>query len=61
MELASLFYIVDEFCKEFEPKYRAHLLESDEAKRIKLSSLSLSKILTIIIYFCQSNYKTFKH
>ena len=35
MELVSLFYLVDEFCKEFEPKYRAHLLETSEASRIK--------------------------
>ena len=61
MDLVSLYYIVDEFCKEFEPKFRAHLLESGEARRVKPSSLSLSEILTIMIHFHQSNHKTFKH
>lgn len=60
MELVSLFYMVDEFCKEFEPKWHASLIMSGEAKRIKPSSLSLSEILTILIYFHQSNHKTFK-
>jgi hypothetical protein len=61
MELVTLFYLVDEFCKSFEPRYQAHLLESGEAKRVKPSSLSLSEILTIMIHFHQSNHKTFKH
>jgi hypothetical protein len=51
MELVTLFYLVDEFCKSFEPKYRAHLLASGESKRVKPSSLSLSEILTIMIHF----------
>lgn len=61
MDLVTLFYIVDEFCKEFEPKYRSCLLESGESKRVKPSSLSLSEILTIQIHFHQSDHKTFKH
>jgi len=60
MELVALFYLVDEFCKEFEPKWKAHVLASGEAQRAKPSSLSLSEILTILIYFHQSNHKTFK-
>lgn len=61
MELVSLFYIVDEFCKEFEPAYRARLVASGEAVRNKPCSLSLSEILTIVIWFHASNHKTFKH
>jgi hypothetical protein len=60
MELVSLFYIVDEFCKGFEPQWRAHLVSSGAVKRIKPSSLSLSEILTIVIWFHSSNHKTFK-
>lgn len=60
MELVSLFYVVDEFCKDFEPKWRAHLLSSGSSRRIKPSSLSLSEVLTIVIHFHQSNHKTFK-
>jgi hypothetical protein len=60
MELVSLFYLVDEFCKDFEPKWHAHLLSSGMVQRIKPSSLSLSEVLTIVIHFHQSNHKTFK-
>lgn len=61
MELVSLFYLVDEFCKGFEPQWRAHLVASGEAVRNKPCSLSLSEILTIVIWFHASNHKTFKH
>lgn len=60
MELVALFYLIDEFCKEFEPTFHAHLLASGEISRIKPSSLSLSEILTIMIWFHSSNHKTFK-
>lgn len=60
MELVSLYYLVDEFCKGFEPEWQAHLVASGEAVRNKPSSLSLSEILTIVIHFHQSNHKTFK-
>jgi hypothetical protein len=61
MELVALFYLVDEFCKSFEPAYKAQLITSGKAARNKPSALSLSEILTIVIYFHQSNHKTFKH
>ena len=61
MELVSLFYLVDEFCKEFEPEWRTRLVVSGEAVRNKPCSLSLSEILTIVIWFHVSNHKTFKH
>lgn len=61
MELVALFYLVDEFCKSFEPVYKAQLVASGEVMRHKSSSLSLSEILTIIIHFHQSNHRTFKH
>jgi hypothetical protein len=60
MELVSLFYLVDEFCKDFEPKWHAHLLSSGMIQRVKPCSLSLSEVLTIAIHFHQSNHKTFK-
>jgi hypothetical protein len=60
MELVSLYYLVDEFCKDFEPKWQAHLVSSGAVRRVKPSSLSLSEVLTIVIHFHQSNHKTFK-
>ncbi len=61
MELVTLFYLVDEFCKGFEPQWRAQLVASGEAVRNKPCALSLSEILTIVIWFQASNHKTFKH
>ena len=61
MELVALFYLIDEFCKEFEPKWRAQRLASGEQQRNRHSRLSLSEVLTITVHFHQSHYRTFKH
>jgi Transposase DDE domain len=61
MELVALFYLIDEFCKEFEPKWREQRVASGLAQRNKPCRMSLSEILTIIVHFHQSNHKTFKH
>lgn len=60
MELVALFYLIDEFCKEFEPKWRAQRLSSGERQRTRYCRMSLSEILTIIVWFHWSNHKTFK-
>lgn len=61
MELVALFYLIDEFCKEFEPKWRAQRIVSGERHRTKYCRMTLSEILTVIVHFHQSNHKTFKH
>jgi len=61
MELVALFYLIDAFCKEFEPKWRAERVTSGLAQRNKPYRLSLSEILTIIVHFHQSNHKTLKY
>jgi len=60
MELVLLFYIIDEFCKGFEPKWRAERLRSGMGRN-RSSRLSLSEILTIMVHFHQSHYRDFKH
>ena len=60
MELVPLFYIIDEFCKEFEPKWRAERLRSGMSRDCSYR-LSLSEILTIIVHFHQSHHRNFKH
>ncbi len=61
MELVALFYLIDEFCKEFEPKWRAERIASGLAQRNKPCRLPLSEILTIIVHFHQSHHRNFKH
>lgn len=60
MSLTELFCNVDDFCKEFEPKWQQYQLENGLRKRRRKSSLTLSEVMTIIIHFHQSNYRTFK-
>lgn len=61
MDLVPLFYLIDEFCREFEPQWRKQRLASGLVQRTKLSRMSLSEVLTIIVHFHQSNHRTFKH
>lgn len=61
MDLERIFCEVDDFCQAFEPQWNQQLLHSGEIKRQKASSLSLSEVMTLIIAFHRSNYRTFKH
>ena len=61
MELVALFYLIDEFCQEFEPKWKAERIASGLARRNKPYRMSLSEILTIIVHFHQSHHRNFKH
>jgi hypothetical protein len=61
MELVALFYLIDEFCQEFEPHWRAQRVASGLAQRNKPGRLSLSEILAIIVHFHQSHHRNFKH
>ena len=60
MSLTELFCNVDDFCKEFEPKWQQYQLENGMRQRKRKTSLTLSEVMTIIIHFHQSNYRTFK-
>ncbi len=59
MLLTEIYYHTDEFCKQFEKDIQKKLLQN--RKRNRRGALSLSEIMTIIIYFHHSGYKTFKH
>lgn len=60
MELVTLFYIVDEFCKKFEPEWRSKQIESGERVRNKQDAMTLSEVMTICIWFHASGYRQFK-
>ena len=61
MELESIFWEIDDFCCCFEPMFQAHLIPSQAKRRIRLSQLCLSEIMTIVVYFHHSSYRNFKH
>jgi len=59
-DIIALFCDVDDFCLAFEPEYNKRQLEDGTRKRIRKSKLCLSEVMTIIIWFHISGYRTFK-
>lgn len=60
MELTTIFYHADEFCKFFEKEFKVRVLSDGRNLREKNCSLSLSEVVAIAVYYHQSGYKTFK-
>ena len=60
MSLLELFVSVDDFCQVFLPLWERKLMSSGSKKRHRTGQLRLSEIMTIIIYFHQSQYRNFK-
>lgn len=58
-DITTLFCLIDDFCQEFEPKWNKKLLPN--SFRGPNCSLSLSEIITILVLFHQSNFRTFKY
>lgn len=51
---------VDDFCKEFSNEWKKKLIAGKEKQRERATRLSLSEIVTILISFQTSGYRTFK-
>lgn len=60
MSLVETFCDVDDFCQNFEPRWKRFQLQSGMCQRNRKGNLSLSEIMTIMIHFHQSGYRTFK-
>ena len=60
MNLFKLFCNVDDFWKAFQPHWRRVSLARNGGRRVRAAQLSLSEIMTILIHFHQSHYRTFK-
>ena len=60
MSLLELFVSVDDFCQIFLPVWEQKLMADGSKKRRRTGQLSISEIMTIIIYFHQSRYRNFK-
>jgi hypothetical protein len=60
MEIIAMFSDIDDFCLEFEPQYNKRLLKEAEKQRDKEKRLNISEIMTIMVWFHQSGYRTFK-
>jgi len=60
MSILELFVSVDEFWQQFEPLWQRELLARDSTRRQRATRLHPSEIMTLIIWFHQSGYRTFK-
>jgi hypothetical protein len=60
MSLLELFCDVDDFCQAFLPQWHRQLLAEGQIQRERKTRLSLSEMMTIVIYFHQSHYRDFK-
>ena len=47
IDYASLFCLIDDFCKGFEPWYKKQLITDGKAKRNRKGHLILAEVLTI--------------
>lgn len=58
MDIVPLFCEIDDFCREFEPWMRQHLLPGRQRQRA--SQMHLSEVMTILVLFHQQGYRNLK-
>ena len=60
MNLTQLYCDVDDFCKTFIPDWQKHQLSSGEQKRKRAHRMSISEMVSLLVAYHQSGYRTFK-
>lgn len=60
MEQIAIFCDIDDFCKDYE-EYCKHSLLMDKNEVVPKTKMALSEIMTIVIMYHLSGYRTFKH
>lgn len=60
MQILQLFFDCDEFCRDFLPQLAAQQLDDGKPHRQRLSSLSASEVMTIVVLFHHSGFRNFK-
>ena len=58
--LTETFCLFDDFCKQFEEKWKKSLIARGERKRLRETGTSLSEIMTIVVLFHQGRFRHFK-
>lgn len=58
--LLELYCVVDDFLKDFLPEFEKNQIESGQKKSRKACSMSISEIMTMMIYFHQMRFRDFK-
>lgn len=60
MDIVTIFCEIDDFCHQFEPIFKRKSPSSQTRQRNRAMKLSLSEIMTIVVYFHISGYSNFK-
>ena len=60
MKLTQLFCDVDDFCRTFMLEWQKNQLDQGEKKRNRPHRMSFSEMITILVYYHQSGFRTFK-
>jgi hypothetical protein len=62
-KITEIFYIIDEFCQEFEKAKKGHVLDENlsKRKRNRKFKMSDSEVITIIILFHLGQFRNLKH
>lgn len=58
--LTSMFCDIDDFCKSFEAILEKHALAAAATQRRRQPGLALSEVMTILVHFHRTSYRTFK-
>jgi hypothetical protein len=61
MDLTALYCSTDDFWKFFKQEWDKHLIDNGKARRGPEPELSIPEMMTIVILFHQSNFRTFKY
>jgi hypothetical protein len=61
MDIVALFYDLDKFAVAFEQQWHRRLLSDGKPHRQRKCRMCLGEIMTILVLFHSSNYRTFKH
>lgn len=60
MDILTVFFDIDEFCYQFEPLWKQHLLSDGNHHRNRERTLSLSEVMTIMVLFHTAGYRNLK-
>lgn len=60
MYIVNLFCRIDDFCRQFEPVFSQKLMAEKPKQRRRTERMSLSEVMTIVVYFHTSGYRNFK-
>lgn len=60
MDRLTIFCEIDDFCREFEPKFNQQLLADGKRKRFKPSRMFRSEVMTILVVFHRSGFRDLK-